>query len=61
MDIFTADIFGLVAGSKGVIDQPRLGLLLHECLQVPRQLGELASFGGSNVEPSIKSCFEKVS
>ena len=29
-------------------------------MQVPRQLGEVAAFGGSNVEPSVRSCFEKV-
>jgi hypothetical protein len=27
--------------------------------QIPRVLGELAAFGGSNVEPSVRSCFEK--
>ncbi len=26
-------------------------------LQVPKVLGEVASFGGSNVEPSVRSCF----
>lgn len=25
-------------------------------LQVPRQLGEVAAFGGSNIEPSVRSC-----
>ncbi|ELK05138.1 Dystrophin-related protein 2 [Pteropus alecto] len=38
-------------------DQRHLGVLLHEAIQVPRQLGEVAAFGGSNVEPSVRSCF----
>lgn len=42
-------------------DQRKLGLLLHDCIQVPRQLGEVAAFGGSNIEPSVRSCFEKAS
>lgn len=29
-------------------------------LQIPRQLGEIAAFGGSNIEPSVRSCFSKV-
>lgn len=33
-----------------------MGLLLHDILQVPRQLGEVAAFGGSNIEPSVRSC-----
>ncbi|MEQ2171127.1 hypothetical protein GOODEAATRI_007557, partial [Goodea atripinnis] len=27
---------------------------------IPRQLGEVASFGGSNIEPSVRSCFQFV-
>uniref|UniRef100_A0A8C6KNK4 Dystrophin related protein 2 n=1 Tax=Nothobranchius furzeri TaxID=105023 RepID=A0A8C6KNK4_NOTFU len=38
-------------------DQRHLSLLLHEAIQIPRQLGEVAAFGGSNVEPSVRSCF----
>uniref|UniRef100_A0A8D0DEC6 Utrophin n=1 Tax=Sander lucioperca TaxID=283035 RepID=A0A8D0DEC6_SANLU len=41
-------------------DQRQLGLLLHEAIQVPRQLGEVAAFGGSNIEPSVRSCFQHV-
>lgn len=41
------------------MDQRKLGLLLHDCIQLPRQLGEVASFGGSNIEPSVRSCFQK--
>ena len=27
--------------------------------QVPRVLGEISAFGGINIEPSVRSCFEK--
>uniref|UniRef100_A0A8B9TRJ6 Dystrophin related protein 2 n=1 Tax=Anas platyrhynchos TaxID=8839 RepID=A0A8B9TRJ6_ANAPL len=53
----TADLFSQVANAGGLCDQRHLGVLLHEAIQVPRQLGEVAAFGGSNVEPSIRSCF----
>ena len=52
-------LFRLIANTNGCADQRKLGLLLHDCLQIPRQLGEVASFGGSNIEPSVRSCFEK--
>ncbi|KAG8144527.1 hypothetical protein E2320_013026 [Naja naja] len=45
-------LFSQVANSSGLCDQRHLGILLHEAIQVPRQLGEVAAFGGSNVEPS---------
>ncbi|XP_065057528.1 dystrophin-like isoform X3 [Rhopilema esculentum] len=51
-------LFMLVANKQGHLDQKRLGLLLHDCVQIPRQLGEIAAFGGSNIEPSVRSCFE---
>nr|XP_020660367.1 dystrophin-related protein 2 isoform X2 [Pogona vitticeps] len=50
-------LFSQVANANGFCDQRHLGLLLHEAIQVPRQLGEVAAFGGSNVEPSVRSCF----
>ncbi|KFW07094.1 Dystrophin-related protein 2, partial [Eurypyga helias] len=50
-------LFSQVANAGGLCDQRQLGILLHEAIQVPRQLGEVAAFGGSNVEPSIRSCF----
>ncbi|XP_063793017.1 dystrophin-related protein 2 isoform X2 [Pseudophryne corroboree] len=50
-------LFSQVAGPEETCDQRQLGLLLHEAIQIPRQLGEVAAFGGSNVEPSIRSCF----
>ncbi|CAG5989285.1 unnamed protein product [Menidia menidia] len=46
-----------VAATGGATDQRHLSLLLHEAIQIPRQLGEVAAFGGSNVEPSVRSCF----
>lgn len=53
------DLFRLIADPNRLVDQRKLGLLLHDCIQLPRQLGEVASFGGSNIEPSVRSCFEK--
>ncbi|KAM5290463.1 dystrophin-related protein 2 isoform 1-T1 [Glossophaga mutica] len=50
-------LFSQVANSSSQCDQRHLGVLLHEAIQVPRQLGEVAAFGGSNVEPSVRSCF----
>jgi hypothetical protein len=50
-----AVMFGLAAGSTepgSQLDQKRLGLLLYDCMQLPRYLGEIALFGGSNIEPS---------
>ena len=55
-----SDLFRQVAGPGGLTDQRHLSLLLHEAIQIPRQLGEVAAFGGSNVEPSVRSCFRMV-
>ncbi|XP_062563802.1 dystrophin isoform X2 [Armigeres subalbatus] len=52
-------LFRLIADLEKRVDQRKLGLLLHDCIQVPRQLGEVAAFGGSNIEPSVRSCFER--
>ena len=52
-------MFRLIADQQRRATERKLGLLLHDCIQIPRVLGELASFGGSNVEPSVRSCFEK--
>ncbi|CAG5056977.1 unnamed protein product [Parnassius apollo] len=54
-------LFRLIADPSCRVDQRKLGLLLHDCIQVPRQLGEVAAFGGSNIEPSVRSCFEQAS
>ncbi|XP_038612990.1 dystrophin isoform X1 [Tachyglossus aculeatus] len=48
----------VASSSTGLCDQRRLGLLLHDSIQIPRQLGEVAAFGGSNIEPSVRSCFQ---
>ncbi|XP_057345118.1 utrophin isoform X6 [Manis pentadactyla] len=52
-------LFGEVAGPTEMCDQRQLGLLLHDAIQIPRQLGEVAAFGGSNIEPSVRSCFQQ--
>ena len=52
-------MFRLIADPNRLSDQRKLGLLLHDCIQIPRQLGEVAAFGGSNIEPSVRSCFTK--
>ncbi|KAL7873136.1 hypothetical protein AOLI_G00122070 [Acnodon oligacanthus] len=53
----SSDLFSQVAGSAGVCNPRQLALLLHTTMQIPHQLGEAAAFGGSNVEPSVHSCF----
>src|SRR6218665_807781 len=53
-------LFNTVANADGSVAQPELGLLLQACVQIPKQFGEIAAFGGSNIEPSVRSCFEKV-
>ncbi|XP_028840391.1 dystrophin-related protein 2-like isoform X2 [Denticeps clupeoides] len=50
-------LFQEVSGADGRTDAPHLASLLQELMQIPRQLGEVAAFGGSNVEPSVASCF----
>ncbi|XP_078412683.1 utrophin isoform X4 [Cetorhinus maximus] len=51
-------LFRQVAEPIDLCDQRNLSLLLHDAVQIPRQLGEVASFGGSNIEPSVRSCFQ---
>ncbi|KAM8945515.1 utrophin [Pelodytes ibericus] len=51
-------LFKEVSGAADTCDQRQLGLLLHDAIQIPRQLGEVAAFGGSNIEPSVRSCFQ---
>ena len=50
-------MYKLVAGVGGKMRPRQLGILLFDCVQIPRVLGEIASFGGSNIEPSVRSCF----
>ncbi|XP_067398337.1 utrophin [Emydura macquarii macquarii] len=52
-------LFKEVAGATEMCDQRQLGLLLHDAIQIPRQFGEVAAFGGSNIEPSVRSCFQQ--
>ncbi|XP_061560376.1 utrophin isoform X3 [Phycodurus eques] len=51
-------LFSQAASAGDTCDQRQLGLLLHEAIQIPKQLGEVAAFGGSNIEPSVRSCFQ---
>ena len=60
MPLLLADLFKEVAGPTEMCDQRQLGLLLHDAIKIPRQLGEVAAFGGSNIEPSVRSCFQQV-
>ncbi|XP_048461151.1 dystrophin-related protein 2 [Rhincodon typus] len=53
-------LYKQVSDSASLCNQRHLSLLLHEAIQIPRQLGEVAAFGGSNVEPSVRSCFRFV-
>jgi len=54
------DVFQLVSDTRGHANHSQLTLLLRNCIQIPKQLGEVAAFGGSNVAPSVQSCMEKV-
>ncbi|KPP80056.1 hypothetical protein Z043_100321 [Scleropages formosus] len=47
-----------VAAPEESCDHRQLGTLLHSIIQIPRQLGEVAAFGGGNIEPSVRSCFQ---
>lgn len=58
INFYISDLFRLIADPNQQVDQRKLGLLLHDVIQIPRQLGEVAAFGGSNIEPSVRSCFE---
>uniref|UniRef100_A0AC35U142 Dystrophin n=1 Tax=Rhabditophanes sp. KR3021 TaxID=114890 RepID=A0AC35U142_9BILA len=50
-------LFSLITKNNGV-DPKRLAILFHDLIQIPKYLGEAAAFGGSNIEPSVRSCFE---
>lgn len=50
-------MFHLISTNDGV-DHKRLGLLFYDLIHIPKSLGEAAAFGGSNIEPSVRSCFE---
>uniref|UniRef100_W5KH80 Uncharacterized protein n=1 Tax=Astyanax mexicanus TaxID=7994 RepID=W5KH80_ASTMX len=53
-------LFWQVSGADGQCDAAHLSSLLNELIQIPRQLGEAAAFGGNSVEPSVNSCFRMV-
>uniref|UniRef100_A0A914HK11 Dystrophin n=1 Tax=Globodera rostochiensis TaxID=31243 RepID=A0A914HK11_GLORO len=52
-------LFHLISGPNGV-DHKRLAILFYDLIHIPKFLGEAAAFGGSNIEPSVRSCFERV-
>ncbi|CAD6184635.1 unnamed protein product [Caenorhabditis auriculariae] len=52
-------LFQLVS-QDGQASQKQIALLLYDLIHIPRLIGESAAFGGSNVEPSVRSCFEAV-
>nr|XP_027202753.1 dystrophin-like [Dermatophagoides pteronyssinus] len=52
-------LFNLIANNDNhCADERRFGLLIYDCLRLPKLLGEVAAFGGTNVEPSVRSCLE---
>ncbi|CAM4900839.1 unnamed protein product [Rotaria socialis] len=59
-------VFSLVAYTPtdndacDVVDRQRLSILFQQAIVIPKQLGEIAAFGGSSVEPSVKSCFDYI-
>uniref|UniRef100_A0A0N4ZFM9 Dystrophin n=1 Tax=Parastrongyloides trichosuri TaxID=131310 RepID=A0A0N4ZFM9_PARTI len=50
-------LFSLITTPNGV-EPKRLAVLFHDLIHIPKYLGEAAAFGGSNIEPSVRSCFE---
>lgn len=50
-------LFRTAADADSLLDPKRLSLILYDALQLPRFIGEIAAFGGSNVDPSVQSCF----
>ena len=53
-------LFHLIADTHGFADQQKLGVLLTDCIQIPNNLSEGAAFGGGDLAPSVRSCFEQV-
>ena len=52
-------LYNLVStGGNGDTMTPfQLAHLLSDAIQIPRYLAEVAAFGGSDIEPSVRSCF----
>ncbi|XP_055333361.1 dystrophin-like isoform X2 [Paramacrobiotus metropolitanus] len=51
-------LFRLIADENQNADRQHISQLLRHFLDIPLYLAEVAAFGGSNVEPSVQSCFE---
>ena len=49
-------LFHLVSKEESM-SAHHLALLLFDAIQIPKYLAEVASFGGSDIEPSVRSCF----
>ncbi|GMR51629.1 hypothetical protein PMAYCL1PPCAC_21824, partial [Pristionchus mayeri] len=52
-------LFSLVAQNDHV-DQKHMALLFYDLVHMPKLVGECAAFGGTNIEPSVRSLFETV-
>merc|ERR1712079_760113 len=52
-----AQLFHLISSKEDTVNAQSLALLLFDAIQIPKYLAEVASFGGSDIEPSVKSCF----
>ncbi|CAD5206423.1 unnamed protein product [Bursaphelenchus okinawaensis] len=50
-------LLSIISRDEGV-DHKQLGLLFYDLIHITKLLGEAAVFGGSNIEPSVRSCFE---
>ena len=50
-------LFHLISSKEDTVNAQSLALLLFDAIQIPKYLAEVASFGGSDIEPSVKSCF----
>ena len=51
----------MVANKKSYADKNGLTVLLRDVMSIPNKMGEGKLFGKATVEPSVASCFEKVS
>ena len=51
-------LFNLVSQKEDDMLRPAaMALLLHDAILIPKYLAEVAAFGGSDIEPSVRSCF----
>merc|ERR1719510_2457246 len=53
-------LFHLVSSGE-LLSPNQLALLLYDAIQIPKYLAEVAAFGGSDIEPSVRSCFAAAS